>query len=398
MSSPTGMENETSQLTLSSYHSPNLDSFLEEQAAIDPFRGGKKVKANFNTLPAEVRVKIYKMTWEPRRVRLARSWLAGQDDLLGCEARARTSDVHVYELFDEDQVTTVTTSRAQLPVTLWVNSESRHETLRHYEIAFACPRNGSSKIYFNFAIDELEMLCHSALRQIMSKEDLARVRELIVPMGFKNARASYNTLDTLRISCPVNELDEKIDELHTQGLASGLEPYRPDNLLENRGLRRLAESLQQEIAVAQGLPPKLLSVCPSLRKMHLLPTAACVHWPTGNIATREEEDDWFLRGGCTCLTCLFHWSYRHFAFLVADDPEEQVWSVGDRCPHGSGVDREVRLGQLTISWRACVDAGRAWGPDDIRCTERTVADWAVAGTAVDHKLSDHGDSEPMYVL
>lgn len=163
LSSSTNLEHQASQLTLSPPRSPKVNSPPEEQAA-DATRGGKKVKANFKTLPAELRVKIYKMTWEPRRVTLARSWLEGQDDLLECEARAQTSDLYVFELFGENQVTTVTTSSAQLPVTLWVNSESRCEILSHYEIAFACPRNGSSKVYFNFAIDELEILCHSALR------------------------------------------------------------------------------------------------------------------------------------------------------------------------------------------------------------------------------------------
>ena len=93
-------------------------------------------------------------------------------------------------------------------------------------------------------------------------QDLARVRELIFPMGFKNARASYNTLDTLRISCPVNDIDGKIDELYTQGLASGLEPYSADHVLVNGELRLLAKILQREITVAQGRPQKLLSFCP----------------------------------------------------------------------------------------------------------------------------------------
>lgn len=62
------------------------------------------------------------------------------------------------------------------------------------------------------------------------------------------------------------------------------------------------------------------------------------------------------------------------------------------------VNREVRLEQLTISWRACVDAGRAWSADDKRCTERTVADWALAGDALEHRLSDRDDFEPTYEL
>ncbi|KAH8757629.1 hypothetical protein F5883DRAFT_683635 [Diaporthe sp. PMI_573] len=200
------LQHQTSLITLGLGHSLDLNSCPEEEAE-------KTMRTTFTTLPAELRVKIYKMTWEPRRVTLVRSWLAGQDDLREYQFRARTSDAYIYEFFDEDQVTTTTTSTAQLPVTFWINKESRYETLRHYEIAFACPKNGNSTVYFNFAIDELEIRGHGALKSIITAEDLAKVKALIVPMGHKAARASYNTLDTLRVTHRVDNLDEKLYEL-----------------------------------------------------------------------------------------------------------------------------------------------------------------------------------------
>lgn len=138
----------------------NLNEQPEGEATDVSRHDEATTKATFNALPAELRVKIYAMTWEPRRVILTRSWLDGPEDLVEYEFYARTEDQNVYDFFNEDDVTTVSTSTAPLPVTLWINKESRHETLRNYEIAFACPRNGSSEIYFNFQIDELEIRRH----------------------------------------------------------------------------------------------------------------------------------------------------------------------------------------------------------------------------------------------
>lgn len=348
MSLPFNLVHQTSLLTLGLSPTTSPDMHPAKGAA-DVSHADETTKTTFSTLPAELRVKIYEMTWEPRRVTLTRFWLAGPNHLLEYEFYARTSDANIYDFFDEDRVTTTTMSTAQLPVTLWINSESRYETLRHYEIAFACPKNGDSKVYFNFEIDELEIRRHGALRSIISGEDLAKVKALIVPMGHKEARSTENTLDKWRGKEPVGDLDAKLNQLHTRGLSSGLEPYDPQNPFEDTELRRIAESLQREIAEAQGLPPKLLSVCPNLERVQLKPIVTCGLWPTENFATMDDEDDWFLKGNSECLTCTFHWTARHLGFLVADDPEEQVWSVGDICPPEVGVDREVRLGQVTIS-------------------------------------------------
>lgn len=356
--------------------------------------------ATFNTLPAEIRVKIYAMCWKPRRVTLARCWLEGPDDLLGHELYARTQEMNVYDSFDEDDVTTVSTSTAPLPVTLWINQESRFETLRYYEIAFACPRNGSSQVYFNFRIDELEIRQHGDLRSIINREDLGKLKALIIPVGYKEARSASTTMDKLRnMDSPITNLDTKLHQLHNLGLgmSAGMVPYGPENPSEDRELRRVTGSLQQEIAVAFDLPPKLSSTCPRLERVRLEPTTTCGYWPTENFATRDEEDSWFLSGQCECLTCTYHWAAGQFAVFVAHVPEEQAWSVGDVCPPEQVEDREARLGQITVTWRALLDT-TAGEPEDETRTRRAVADWAVAAKAIADKLADPHDGEPSYVI
>lgn len=392
-------KNETSPSKLSM----TLPLHLKEQpevVAVDVSRGNATTTTTFNDLPAELRVKIYAMSWEPRRVNLTRSWLEGPEDLLEYEFFARTGHQHIYELFDEDDVTTVSTSTAPLPVTLWINHESRHETLRYYEIAFACPRNGSSQVYFNFRIDELEIRQHADLKSVINREDLAKVKALIVPMGHKVARSASNTIDKLsNMDTPIADLDGKLHQLHNfgLGLSAGLEPYDPESPLEHTELRRLAESLQQEITEGLNLPRILSIHCPSLERVRLEPTKTCGLWPTENFATQAEEDAWFLSGQSECLTCTFHWTAGQLNFLVAHDPEEQAWSVGDACPPGLGEDREARLGQITATWRARIDTA-ADDPEDETRTRRAVADWAVAATAIANKLVDPREAEPVYVV
>lgn len=354
-------------------------------------------KASFNTLPAELRVKIYKMSWQPRRVTLARSWLAGPDDLLDYAFHSRTEGRNIYDFFEDGEVTTVSKSTAQLPVSLWVNQESRYETLRYHEIAFACPKNGSSHVYFNFQIDELEIRRHGNLQGIITGEDLARVKALVVPVGYKEARSADITLDKLRAMRGIDDLDGKTLQLHNLGLGltEGLEPYDPESPSENAELRLLAERLQQDIAEGLGVASKLSSICPSLKRLVLEPTATCGFWPTENFASPYEEDAWFLRGNSECFTCTLRWMTRHLSLLVAGDADEEAWSVGDDCPLELGKEREMRAGQVTVAWRARADA-TVHEPEDERRTRRTIADWAVAATAVANKLEGSPDAEPLY--
>ncbi|KAG6367406.1 hypothetical protein INS49_001595 [Diaporthe citri] len=383
----------------------NLNDQPEGEATDVLRRDEAATQPTFNTLPAELRLKIYAMSWEPRRVILSRSWLGGPEDLSDYEFYARAAEQNVYDFFNEDEVTTVSTSTAPLPVTLWINQESRHETLRYYEIAFACPKNGSSQIYFNFRIDELEIRRHAgSLKSIISREELARLKALIVPAGYKEARSASNTIDKLsNIATPVIDLDGKIHQLHNLGLglSAGLGPYDPGNPFEDPELRRLATRLQQELNQALDLPPLFSSACPSLERVRLEPTETCGFWPTEDFATPGDENDWFLRGHCECLTCTLTWTARQLGVLVANDPEEQAWSVGDACPPELGEDREVRLGKVTVTWQAPVEdtAEEPEEPEDDSLARRVVADWAVAATAVANKMTDpHAGEEPLYVI
>ncbi|KAI7785816.1 hypothetical protein LA080_005933 [Diaporthe eres] len=380
----------------------NLNEQAEGEATDVSRRDEATTKVTFKTLPAELRIKIYAMTWEPRRVVLTRSWLEGTEDLVEYEFYARTEQQNVYDFFNEDDVTTVSTSTAPLPVTLWINEESRHETLRYYEIAFACPRNGSSEIYFNFQIDELEIRRHGSLKSIISREELARVKALIVPAGYKEARSASNTIDKLNnMATPINDLDGKLHQLHNLGLglSAGLGPYDPENPFEDAELRRVAGRLQQEINQALVLPPLFSSTCPSLERVRLEPTETCRFWPTEDFATPDDEDVWFLSGQCECLTCTLYWTARQLGVLVAHVPEEQAWSVGDACPPELGKDREMRLGKITVAWRARIEDVEEEEPEDESRTRRAVADWAVAAKAVANKLTDPQDGEePLYVV
>lgn len=401
----------------------NLNEQPEGGATDLSRRDGATEKATFSNLPAELRFKIYEMTWEPRRVVLTRYWVDGPDDLMEYEFHARTEQQNVYDFFNEDDVTTVSTSTAPLPVTLWISKDSRDETLRHYEIAFACPKNGSSEIYFNFRIDELEIRRHGSLKSIISREELSRVKALIVPAGYKEARSASITIDKLNnLATPIDDLDGKIHQLHTMGLglSAGLEPYDPENPFEDAELRRLAHSLQQELHQSLVLPPLFSSTCPSLERVRLEPTESCGFWPTEDFATPDDEDAFFLRGHCECLTCTLTWTARQLGFLVAHVPEEQAWSVGDTCPPELGKEREMRLGNITVAWRARVDSteeeteaeAEAEAEDedededeeeeeeeDDSRTRRVVADWAVAAGALANKLTDPQDGEePLYVV
>jgi hypothetical protein len=75
-----------------------------------------KGQASFNTLPAELRLKIYALTWEPRHV------------VVGAKERQR----HEGSPPNEDQVPPKLEARSTPPVTLHINFEARELTLRQY--------------------------------------------------------------------------------------------------------------------------------------------------------------------------------------------------------------------------------------------------------------------------
>lgn len=58
-----------------------------------------------------------------------------------------------------------------VPITLWIDRESRAETLKHYRPAFAL-RGGATRVYFNFALDTLRIPVHGKLWRLVQRRDL----------------------------------------------------------------------------------------------------------------------------------------------------------------------------------------------------------------------------------
>ncbi|KAL1866507.1 hypothetical protein Daus18300_006742 [Diaporthe australafricana] len=326
--------------------SPSLNLKEQPKAAADASQHQMSTNVEFNTLPAELRVNIYKMTWEPRHVIISRHWHRETDDSS-----------------EEDHATTMTTSSAQLPVTLWISSESRHETLRHYQIAFACPKNGSSHVYFNFGVDELEVPLHTQLLRVISREELAKVKALIIP-GSRNealpprdwteGMTPEDVLDILGgMLSHIHDLDGKLHQLHIAGLSSGLEPQNPGNPLKDAELRRLAKHMQQEIAQGLDLPQTL-----SLIYERSLTTNA---------------------------------SGQHLGLA------QLVLSLGGFYTPALGKNREMRIGEVRVAWHACDDT-TASDTDDKGRTLRTVVEWDRFAFEVSDILSNDESDDLVYEI
>jgi hypothetical protein len=128
---------------------------------------GVSLDSRRSSLPTELRLKIWRMCWEPRTV-----------------------EVYPYindRSADEQRPFSTTTYRstAAIPVTLGLCSESRLETLKHYSLAFAA-LNKSPQIYFNFEIDRLyvreaDMYRGDSFDATFDVTDLRRLRRLAIP-------------------------------------------------------------------------------------------------------------------------------------------------------------------------------------------------------------------------
>ncbi|TLD08574.1 uncharacterized protein PgNI_07351 [Pyricularia grisea] len=64
-----------------------------------------------------------------------------------------------------------------VPITLWIDRESRAETLKHYRLAFAL-RGGESRVYFNFRLDTLRIPVHGKLWRLVQRRDLQDLERL----------------------------------------------------------------------------------------------------------------------------------------------------------------------------------------------------------------------------
>ncbi|KAI1454085.1 hypothetical protein F4805DRAFT_441136 [Annulohypoxylon moriforme] len=167
----------------------------------------------FRRLPTELRLQIWRETWEHRDVKLARR--SGLWTVWDRTVPNNLGIVHVHHLATRQhwnvhqhgrdwcgysmipgRFVTHTRSTTRPPTSLWVNRESRGETLRHFELAFAlpdrCPYTGiqdqSSKhfgshtfAYFNFDLDKLVFPLHRQLADAFSQLDLSRLRRVSIP-------------------------------------------------------------------------------------------------------------------------------------------------------------------------------------------------------------------------
>ncbi|KAI0010906.1 hypothetical protein F4779DRAFT_638262 [Xylariaceae sp. FL0662B] len=101
------------------------------------------------------------------------------------------------------------------PVSLWVNGESRDETLRHFQPALGCAL-GQSTMYFNFNLDILDFPLHSPLSTAFSMGDLSRLRRLSIPElvptlpSFKMLTGRWDDTPIYSLRKTYGEIDESI--------------------------------------------------------------------------------------------------------------------------------------------------------------------------------------------
>ncbi|KAI5867809.1 hypothetical protein GGS23DRAFT_550089 [Durotheca rogersii] len=155
----------------------------------------------FSRLPPELRRNVWRQSWGHRNAEVARTSLGVRasdsdfvfhDALYGGASHFRASYARVVQrewgVREPDQqperqspYQPITLTRCKTsPVSLWVNRESRDETLRYFEFAFALPGNDSS-MYFNFGLDVLKFSLHSPLSAAFSVPDLRRLQRLCIP-------------------------------------------------------------------------------------------------------------------------------------------------------------------------------------------------------------------------
>lgn len=67
------------------------------------------------------------------------------------------------------------------------------------------------------------------------------------------------------------------------------------------------------------------------------------------------------------------------------------------CQAPSEHNLGVRLGRVTVTWRARIGA-TAEEPEDESRTRRAVADWPIAANAIANKVTDPHVAKPLYVV
>ncbi|XXH05900.1 hypothetical protein Hte_012342 [Hypoxylon texense] len=169
----------------------------------------------FPQLPPELRLQIWRETWEPREVGMRRTLMGIRDTATGDDdisitnfATERDRVIRLKHVniakhhwgvppYSEDksdefmhmdhQYRTVTVASVPPPVTHRVNRESRYETLLHYQFSWALTRGivtsqtGQTNIIFNFNLDRLMYPLHCPLSTSFWMADLRRLQRLTIP-------------------------------------------------------------------------------------------------------------------------------------------------------------------------------------------------------------------------
>ncbi|KAI6408007.1 hypothetical protein MCOR20_005611 [Pyricularia oryzae] len=108
--------------------------------------------------------------WDANWLRLVRDSMPPDADASGSAPNGPSR-----QLLPPPLYTTTTSARVDrstlVPITLWIDRESRAETLKHYRPAFAL-RGGATRVYFNFALDTLRIPVHGKLWRLVQRRDL----------------------------------------------------------------------------------------------------------------------------------------------------------------------------------------------------------------------------------
>lgn len=167
-----------------------------------------KTFPQFSRLPPELRRRIWQHTWEARAVTISRRLVAfkhGQPMGVGYDPSYEWLHRYTHEYkthlvrsnhwgvvdpryhrktwfekaIGKDLVTS-TTSDSAPPASLFVNHESRHETLLHFQPAFSLD-GGHTNVYFNFGLDTMKLSRHYSLGMCFGVNDLHKLRSITIP-------------------------------------------------------------------------------------------------------------------------------------------------------------------------------------------------------------------------
>ncbi|XDG07665.1 hypothetical protein ABKA04_007280 [Annulohypoxylon sp. FPYF3050] len=233
-------------------------SLQKSQQGLAPKSATPGTFPQFRMLPPELRLQIWRETWKHRKVKLTRTTLVNRfvqrpfgwiETLDFLEAAVdRTFHTHAalqhwgFPGFESREclystlpraLLTYTRSTTRPPISLWVNRESRYETLMHFEIALAStghclcnriheispgPTTIRSYVFFNFGLDILVFPFHVPLSTAFPQHDLSRLRRLSIPElapalpRFTNGIGRYAYLQPF----PLPQLPNEDKEVHYQ--------------------------------------------------------------------------------------------------------------------------------------------------------------------------------------